>query len=137
MASAGWTHLSTVPILLAADAAAGGEGLKEFLVLFVPLFLIWYFLVIMPQQRQRKKTQEMLGNLKAGDKVLTSGGIYGTIAGFRGEIVQLQVASQVKLDVARSAVTAMQPTASEVEAAAANDSGTQAVAEQRAVSRKQ
>ena len=134
MASAGWTHLSTYPMVLAADAA-GGEGLKEFLVLFVPLFLIWYFLVIMPQQRQRKKTQGMLGSLKIGDKVLTSGGIYGSIAGFRGEIVQLQVASQVKIDVARSAISAMQGTPGEAEAAA-KDSAKLSAAEQKAAGRK-
>jgi len=83
------------------------------LFLFVPLFLIWYFLVIMPQSRQRKKTQEMLANLKTGDRVLTSGGIYGTIVGFRENVVQLQVANQVKIDVARSAITGMQPSQSE------------------------
>ena len=94
---------------LAADATAG-QGMTQFLLLFVPLFFIWYFLVIRPQSNQRKKTQELLANLKTGDRVLTSGGIYGTIVGFREkEIVQLQVANQVKLDVARSAITGMQP----------------------------
>lgn len=108
MASLCWFHLPTGSLVLAADASAG-EGLRQFLFLFVPLFAIWYFLVIMPQQRQRKRTQEMLANLKTGDRVLTSGGIYGTIVGFRDNVVQLQVANQVKLDVARSAITGMQP----------------------------
>jgi preprotein translocase subunit YajC len=93
---------------LAADPGAGG-GLTSFIILFGPLFLIWYFLVIRPQQNQRRKTQEMLANLKTGDRVVTSGGVYGTIAGFRNEVVQLQVAPQLKLDVARSAVTGLQP----------------------------
>jgi preprotein translocase subunit YajC len=75
---------------------------------FVLIFGIFYFLLIRPQQVQRRKTQEMLTNLKTGDRVVTSGGIYGTITGFRDNIVQLQVASQVKLDVARSAVTGVQ-----------------------------
>jgi preprotein translocase subunit YajC len=75
---------------------------------FVLIFGIFYFLLIRPQQVQRRKTQEMLANLKTGDRVVTSGGIYGTIAGFRDNIVQLQVANQVKLDVARSAVTGVQ-----------------------------
>jgi preprotein translocase subunit YajC len=95
------------PWVLAADPGLSG-GLFQFLILFGPLFLIWYFLVIMPQQRQRKKTQEMLSNLKTGDRVLTSGGVYGTIMGFRDSVVQLQVAKDVKLDVARSAITGMQ-----------------------------
>ena len=75
---------------------------------FVLIFGIFYFLLIRPQQVQRRKKQEMLANLKTGDRVVTSGGIYGTISGFRDNIVQLQVASQVKLDVARSAITGVQ-----------------------------
>jgi preprotein translocase subunit YajC len=113
-------HL-TRPIFLAADVGAS-EGLREFLVLFLPLFVIWYFLVIMPQQRQRKRTQQMLANLKAGDRVLTSGGIYGTIVGFREDIVQIQVANQVKLDVARSAVSGVQADATGAEAASGAES---------------
>ena len=94
------------PIVLAAESGPGG-GLTSFLVLFAPLFAIWYFLVIRPQQQQRRKLQDMLGSLKTGDKVVTSGGIYGTIVGFRDGIVQLQISSQVKVDLARSAITGM------------------------------
>lgn len=82
--------------------------MTSFVLLFAPLFAIWYFLVIRPQQTQRRKTQEMLSNLKTGDKVVTNGGIYGTIMAFRNGIVQLQVAPQVKLDVARSAISSLQ-----------------------------
>ena len=90
--------------LLAADPGAGG-GLSQFFLLVAPLFAIWYFLVIRPQQQQRRKTQEMLTNLKSGDRVVTSGGIHGTIISFRNGVVQLQIASQVKVDVSRSAIT--------------------------------
>ena len=92
--------------LLAADPGAGG-ALTQFLLLFAPLFAIWYFLVIRPQQQQRRKTQAMLSNLKTGDRVVTSGGIYGTVVSFRNGVVQLQIANQVKVDVARSAITGM------------------------------
>ena len=81
---------------------------------FVLIFGIFYFLLIRPQQIQRRKTQEMLANLKTGDRVVTSGGIYGTIVAFRDNIVQLQVASQVKIDVARSAITGVQADETEV-----------------------
>ena len=91
--------------LLAADTGAGG-GLSV-LFLFGPLVVIWYFLLIRPQQQQRRKTQEMLASLKTGDRVVTSGGIYGTIVSFRNGVVQLQIANQVKVDVARSAITGM------------------------------
>jgi len=82
--------------------------LLQFLILFGPLFIIWYLLVILPQQRQKKKTQEMLANLKTGDRVLTTGGIYGTVVGFREGVVQLQLAKDVKVDIARAAITGLQ-----------------------------
>ncbi len=76
---------------------------------FILIFGIFYFLVILPQQKQRKKTQEMLDGLKTGDKVVTSGGLYGTIVGFRDlGVVQLQIASQVKVEVAKSAITGLE-----------------------------
>jgi len=99
-----------------------GGALAQFLLLFAPLFLIWYFLVILPQQRNRRKTQQMLSDLKTGDRVMTSGGIYGLITAFRGDIVQVQIANQVKVDVARSAITGVQ---SEGEDASAQDKGSQ------------
>ena len=92
------------PIILAADPGLGG-GLGQMLLFIGPIFAIWYFLVIRPQQQQRRKTQEMLGNLKTGDRVVTTGGIYGTVMAFRNGIVQLQVAAQVKIDVARTAIS--------------------------------
>ncbi len=97
-----------------------GGALAQFLLLFAPLFLIWYFLVILPQQRNRRKTQQMLSELKTGDRVMTSGGIYGLITGFRGDIVQVQIANQVKVDLARSAITGVQ---AEGEEASAQDKG--------------
>ncbi len=84
-----------------------GGSLSQFLLLFAPLVVIWYFLVIRPQQQQKRKIRDMLANLKTGDRIVTSGGIYGTIVSFRNGIVQVQVASQVKLDIARSAITGL------------------------------
>ena len=92
------------PILLAADPGTAG-ALTQLLFFFAPLFAIWYFLVLRPQSQQRKKLQDMLANLKTGDRVVTSGGIYGTIMGFRDGTVQLQISSQVRVDLARSAIT--------------------------------
>lgn len=89
---------------MAADPGAGG-ALSQFLLLFAPLFAIWYFLVIRPQQQQRRKTQTMLANLKTGDRVVTSGGILGTIISFKNGIVQLQIANQIRVDLTRTAIT--------------------------------
>ena len=64
--------------------------------------------MILPQQRRQKKVAEMLRNLKNGDKVITNGGIYGTIVGLEDDAVQLRIADQVKIKIARSAITALQ-----------------------------
>jgi preprotein translocase subunit YajC len=80
--------------------------------LFLPLILImviFYFLMILPAQRRQKKVSQMLKSLKTGDKVVTSGGIYGTIVGLDDESVQLRIAEQVKVKVTRSAVAGLQP----------------------------
>jgi preprotein translocase subunit YajC len=86
--------------------ASGGAGFGGFLIPLAIMFAIMYFMVIMPQQRQRKKTQAMLGALKAGDKVITSGGIYGTISGIDGDsaILKISAEPQVKIRIARSAI---------------------------------
>lgn len=75
------------------------------LVPFAAIFVIFYFLMIRPQQKQQKEHDEMLKNLKVGDKVLTSGGLYGSIVGFKGDDLEVQFAQNVKLTLARSAVT--------------------------------
>jgi len=115
-------HLLLIFPALAADPGAGGALIQ--LLPFLLIFGIFYFLLILPQQRQRRKTQEMLSNLKTGDRVLTSGGIYGTIVGFKDpNVVQLQVASQVKLEVARTAITALQSPESAAGGASARETG--------------
>jgi len=94
--------------LLFAASSSSGQALVQMLPILL-IFAVFYFLLIVPQQRQRKKTQEMLSNLKSGDRVITSGGVYGTITGFRDGVVQLQIANQVRIDVSRSAIAGLQP----------------------------
>ena len=82
--------------------------MTSFLIPLGLMFGIMYLMVIMPQQRQRKKMQEMLNALKAGDKIITNGGIYGTINGIDGDTVILKIAdtgsSPVKIRIARAAI---------------------------------
>jgi preprotein translocase subunit YajC len=91
---------------------AGGLGaaLGSPLVMMVVVMGIFYVMLILPQQRQRKKLQAMLAALKPGDKVITNGGIYGSISGIDGETVILKIADQVKIRVARSAITQVEAT---------------------------
>ncbi|PYS17879.1 MAG: preprotein translocase subunit YajC [Acidobacteria bacterium] len=81
------------------------------IISFLPLILIlgiFYLIVFLPARRRQKKLQMMIENLKAGDKVVTSGGIYGTIVGFKDDRIQLRVAENVKIELSRNAVTALQ-----------------------------
>lgn len=78
---------------------------------FLPLLFIlaiFYLIVFLPARRRQKKLQEMIDNLKAGDKVITSGGIYGTIVGFKDDRIQLRIAENVKIELSRNSVTALQ-----------------------------
>ena len=92
--------------------ATGPSGLMAFAPLLI-IMVIFYVLLILPAQRRQKKTQVMLSALKNGDKVVTSGGLFGTIVGLEGDSVQLRIADQVKVKVLRSAVTALQPESKE------------------------
>lgn len=88
--------------------AQGGGG--NFLFQFAPLifmFVIFYFLVLVPQRKKQKALEEMLNNLKNGDQVVTQGGIYGTISSIKDGVVQLQVAPSVKIEIARSSITGL------------------------------
>ena len=81
------------------------------IIAFLPLIVIlgiFYLIVFLPARRRQKKVQDMIDNLKSGDKVITNGGIYGTIVGFKGDRIQLRVAENVKIELSRSAVTALQ-----------------------------
>ena len=91
-------------IALLQSAGGAGAALFQFLPI-IAIGAVFYFLVIGPANKQRKKTQEMLSALKKGDRVLTTGGIYGTIQGVEAEVVYLKIAENVKVKVARSAVT--------------------------------
>jgi preprotein translocase subunit YajC len=102
---------SLASVTLMAQATGPG-GLMAFAPLLI-IMVIFYVLLILPAQRRQKKTQEMLNALKNGDKIVTSGGLFGTIVGIEGDSVQLRIADQVKVKVLRSAVAALQPESKE------------------------
>jgi preprotein translocase subunit YajC len=78
------------------------------LVPFVLIFGVFYLLVFAPMRKRQKKHEGMLAQLKAGDRVVTNGGIYGTVVGVSDDVIQLRIADQVKVDVAKSAVSGLQ-----------------------------
>ena len=69
------------------------------------MLAIFYFLLIRPQQKRQKETQKMIGALKNGDKVVTTAGMYGTIAGIKDDMVIVKIADNVKVEMLKSAVS--------------------------------
>ncbi|MBI4851908.1 MAG: preprotein translocase subunit YajC [Acidobacteria bacterium] len=94
------------------QGAQGGIG--STLVLLMPMVFIvilYQFMIAKPQREQRRVHEEMLKNLKAGDKVITNSGIYGTVTELNEkdpEVVQLRIAEAVKINIARNAISALQ-----------------------------
>ena len=85
-------------------------GALTFVVPLLTMVAIFYVLVFAPMQRQRKKQQQMLDNLKTGDRVVTTGGLRGTVVSIKDTVLHLRVAPQdVKLEVVRSAVASVEP----------------------------
>ena len=114
----------TIPIpdlLQTAPAPGPGGGLVQFLPMIF-IFVIFYFLLIAPMRKKQKRQQEMLAQLKKGEEVITSGGIFGRISAFdesHGAVI-LQVTDTVKIKVLRSAIAGP---ANEPEAAASTAPG--------------
>ena len=86
------------------------------LIPFALVLAIFYFVILLPMKRRQKKVQEFLGALKIGDKVVTSGGIYGSIAKLEEASVQLQIAPNVRVEMSRAAIVGYQGQAPVVEA---------------------
>jgi preprotein translocase subunit YajC len=91
------------------------QGSGSSFLTFIPLllvFVLFYFLIIVPQRKRQKALDAMLDNLKSGDKVVTNGGIYGTIVSIRDDkrTMQLKISENpvVRVEVARTAVTGLQ-----------------------------
>ena len=83
--------------------SGGTQGLLQF-VPFALVLAIFYFLILMPMQRRQKKVQEFQSSLKVGDKIVTTGGIYGQITRVNDKSVQVQIADKVRIEIARAAV---------------------------------
>ena len=88
----------------------GGSSLLTIAPLIF-IFAIFYFLLIMPQQRRQKKWQQMLNDLKTGDKVVTSGGLHGTIVALKDDYLHLRVPpDNLRLEVTRASIATVAST---------------------------
>ena len=99
------------PLLALGSSGGGGEnaqggGWGSLLLLFSSLLFVWWFIYLGPQLKRQKKREAMLGAVKKGDRVVTRGGILGSVIGVKEKekVVVLRIAEDVKVEVLRSAV---------------------------------
>lgn len=92
-------------IFAMAPQGDGGGGFMSTIIMFGAIFLIFYFMIIRPQQKRAKEREKMLSNMQKGDRVVTSGGLHGTIAGIDEKTVLLNVGDNVKLKFERTAIS--------------------------------
>lgn len=111
MGMAGWPLLMAPP---PADGSAPPAWVQ--LLPLVVLFALMYFVLLRPQMRRQKEQEKLISAVKTGDRVVAAGGICGTVANLKEQIVVLKVADNVKIEVLRSSVTSVEKT-SEVKAA--------------------
>jgi preprotein translocase subunit YajC len=89
------------------EGAAGGmEGIKTFIPLIL-MFVIFYFLLIRPQQKRQKEHKALLAGLKRGDDIITAGGIMGRITNVAETVVTVEVAEKVRIKVSRAQITSV------------------------------
>jgi len=103
-----------LPLLMGMGGQGGGEGAggANFLTSMLPfaaIIAIFYFLIIRPQSKKRKDTEKMLSSVKKGDRVVTIGGIHGTVQNVRDTTVIIKVDDGVKLEFNRGAIASVQP----------------------------
>ena len=97
----------SIPQIIAMAPQQGGAegGLMSTLIMFALIIGIFYFLILRPQQKRQKERQKLLDSVKKGDKVVTAGGMHGTVAGLDEKSLLIQVADNIKLKFDRSAVS--------------------------------
>ncbi len=96
---------STLFAMMPADPSGAGPSPFAMLLPILGMFVIFYFLLIRPQQKRQKEMMKMVNALKKGDRVVTASGLYGTVAGLRDDVVVVEIADGVKVEMMKNAVT--------------------------------
>ncbi|HMQ68041.1 MAG TPA: preprotein translocase subunit YajC [Ignavibacteria bacterium] len=92
-------------LILLQQAPGGIESILSSIVPFLLIIVIFYFLILRPQQKRQKERAQLLESIKKGDKVITSGGIHGTVEGIEDKTLLIKVSDNLKLKMERSAVS--------------------------------
>lgn len=99
--------MNAFTLMLMSPQGDGGPSLVSNLILFGSIIAIFYFMIIRPQQKREKERQGMLAALKKGDKIVTSGGMHGTVIGIDEKTVLVQIADNVKVKLERGSITSI------------------------------
>ena len=99
--------MNFIQFAMATSNPEGGASPLSMLFPIVGMLLIFYFLLIRPQQKRQKETQKMISALKNGDRVVTTSGMFGTIAGTKDNSFIIKIADNVKIEILKSAVTSV------------------------------
>ncbi len=105
------TFVTTVWAQGTGGAPAASQSTGGMLISFFPfvlIFIVFYFLLILPQQRKAKKHRAMLESLKKGERILTSGGMLGTVAAVNNKVVTIQVADNVRIKIRKEYISELQ-----------------------------
>src|SRR3954464_11507504 len=89
----------------------GGKSISDTILGLAPMlliFVIFYVVLMLPMQRQRKALQQLIENLKKGDRVVTTGGLYGEVVSVEGAVVMLRIADNIRVRVAKSAISGLE-----------------------------
>jgi preprotein translocase subunit YajC len=100
--------MTEIFLIALASPSPGGPSALVQLLPFALVLGIFYFIILLPMKRRQSKVSDFLAGLKEGDKVVTSGGIYGTITKINEQALQLQIAERVRVDVSRNAIVGYQ-----------------------------
>jgi len=99
-------HLNVADLIAMAPQGGngGGGGMFSTVIMFGLIILIFYFMILRPQQKKQKERQSLLESIQKGDKIVTVGGLHGTVIGLEDKTVLVQVADNVKLKFEKSAI---------------------------------
>jgi preprotein translocase subunit YajC len=100
-------HFASESFVLAMTPPGGTQTLVQFLP-FALILVIFYVLILLPMKRRQKKIQEFQDSLKVGDKVVTTGGIYGKVTRVNDRTLQVEIADRVRIEVSRAAIAGYQ-----------------------------
>jgi preprotein translocase subunit YajC len=99
--------MNWIQFAMGPTGGQGGGSLTGLLIPLLGMLAIFYFLLIRPQQKKQKQVQAMIAAIKKGDRVLTTGGIYGTVVGVKDNIIVLKIAEEVKIEIVKQAVASV------------------------------